>query len=387
MRILYFSSSPVPSQAANSVQVVKMCAAFVRAGHEVRLFCRQNGPAAPDRATLQRVYGITEAIALTTLTQPRLRLLGRALYARRAARHAQAHVSKADLVYGRDIYSLLRARRWGLPIVYEAHMPPANRVKRRMHHLLFSHPSFRRLVTVSHRLAEYYRSTFPELRAAEILAAPNGADDPRDAATSPDAAASANRLQSSHPDLHRRLRSVGYVGSPAAHKGIELVIDLARALPELDFHLVGGSEQTLADLRRSAPANLRLHGHLSQDRLNEIYPSFKVVLAPYRRAPGPRLTDDTEWGSPLKIFEYMAHGCCIVASDLPVIRELVGDGEAAVLCPPEDLEAWRHALGALLNDPDRRRLLAEVARRRFAERYTRSARAQTVLAGLTPHSD
>ncbi|MCB9520892.1 MAG: group 1 glycosyl transferase, partial [Myxococcales bacterium] len=40
MRILYLTNSNVPSTAANSVQVMKMCQALARAGHEVELSCR-----------------------------------------------------------------------------------------------------------------------------------------------------------------------------------------------------------------------------------------------------------------------------------------------------------------------------------------------------------
>ncbi len=374
MRILYLSLSPVPSQAANSVQVVKMCAAFVRAGHSVHLFCRRSASGAPDREALRRTYGVSEDLALTSIAQPRGRLIGRALYARRVACAAQPLLPQFDLVYGRDIYTLLAARRWGLPIIYEAHMPPANGLKRLMHRRLFAHPAFTRLVVVSQRLAEYYAREFPELGTAGIVVAPNGADPPAD-----DEARRASRAP-----FMPAARSVGYVGQPAPHKGIDLVLALARAMPNTEFHLVGGSPEALRRLRAEGAPNLRLHGHIGQGELSRIYRSFAVVLAPYQSTPGgePALTDDTQWGSPLKIFEYMAHGCCVVASDLPVIRELVGQGEAAVLCPPDNLERWHTAVSELLDDPERRRALSAEAERRFTERYTRDRRAETVLAGV-----
>ncbi|TVR35936.1 MAG: glycosyltransferase [Spirochaetaceae bacterium] len=369
MKILYLSSSTVPSRAANSVQVVKMCDAMVRAGHTVRLFCRppEGGEAQLD--AVRALYGIGRELQLEAVRQPKGRLFGRALYARRVAKRAAPYLADTDLLYARDMYSLAALRNCGRPLIYEAHMPPANAFKRALQRRLFRSPDFLRLVTVSERLADYYRAMFPELHGKSVVVAPNGADTP--------ASAAANE---------EPRRSVGYVGQLHAHKGPALLLQLARALPEVDFHVVGGSEADIRRLRTHAPANLTFHGHVPQGELSAWYRSFKLVLAPYRRAAGSaRLHDDTEWGSPLKIFEYMAHGCCIVASDLPVIRELVGDNEAAALCGEDAAGEWAAKVTELLQEPQRRAQLSAAAQRRFLAHYTREARVKRVLA-LSGHT-
>ena len=54
---------------------------------------------------------------------------------------------------------------------------------------------------------------------------------------------------------------MGYVGNLYRGRGVELVVELARALPEVAFELVGGSEADLARWRAAGlPANLELHG-------------------------------------------------------------------------------------------------------------------------------
>jgi glycosyltransferase involved in cell wall biosynthesis len=59
--------------------------------------------------------------------------------------------------------------------------------------------------------------------------------------------------------------------------------------------------------------------------------------------------------SPLKMFEYMAAGRPIVASDLPALREVLRDGENALLVPPEDPQALAAAIQQVRSD----RALAE----------------------------
>ena len=69
--------------------------------------------------------------------------------------------------------------------------------------------------------------------------------------------------------------------------------------------------------------------------------------------------------SPLKLFEYMAAGRPIVASDLPSIREVLRDGVNALLVPPGDPVAMAAAIARLLGD---RALAARLAARRAAKR-------------------
>ena len=47
-------------------------------------------------------------------------------------------------------------------------------------------------------------------------------------------------------------------------------------------------------------------------------------------------TNLADWISPLKMFEYMAQGKAIVASDLPMLREVLRNGENALLCDSDD---------------------------------------------------
>jgi glycosyltransferase involved in cell wall biosynthesis len=55
--------------------------------------------------------------------------------------------------------------------------------------------------------------------------------------------------------------------------------------------------------------------------------------------------------SPLKLFEYLTTGLPIVASDLPAIREVLTDGETALLVPPDNPQALASALTRLSGDP------------------------------------
>jgi glycosyltransferase involved in cell wall biosynthesis len=87
--------------------------------------------------------------------------------------------------------------------------------------------------------------------------------------------------------------------------------------------------------------------------------------------------------SPLKMFEYMAAGRPIVATDFPVVREVLRDGETAVLVPPDNAEALGEGIQRVLVSPG---LCQRVARgaRDAAQGYSWNARARTILSTSFP---
>jgi glycosyltransferase involved in cell wall biosynthesis len=84
--------------------------------------------------------------------------------------------------------------------------------------------------------------------------------------------------------------------------------------------------------------------------------------------------------SPGKMFEYMAARRLIVSSDLPVIAEVLNEGNA-VLCGPEEIDAWERALSRASMDADWRERLARKARR-DVERYTYRSRVRQIFTAL-----
>jgi glycosyltransferase involved in cell wall biosynthesis len=69
------------------------------------------------------------------------------------------------------------------------------------------------------------------------------------------------------------------------------------------------------------------------------------------------------YASPLKLFEYMACGRSIVAPDQPNIREILRDGETALLFNPNEPGAMWRAVRRLAADPRLREEIGQAARR------------------------
>ena len=88
--------------------------------------------------------------------------------------------------------------------------------------------------------------------------------------------------------------------------------------------------------------------------------------------------DISEYNSPLKLFEYMAHKKSIISSDIPVLREVL-DEENSILVEPDNINAWANALNQMAQ-PDLREKLSVKAHQDFLRYYTWQSRAKTILS-------
>ena len=84
---------------------------------------------------------------------------------------------------------------------------------------------------------------------------------------------------------------------------------------------------------------------------------------------------------PMKVFSYMAAGRPIVAPDLPDIREVLANGQTALLVPPDDTNAAVAAVRGLLQDSARADRMGSAARE-ASRRFTWEARAQKIADAI-----
>lgn len=364
MRLAYLSGSTVPSRAANGIHVMKMSAAFAAHGVEVLLITtdRPGEPAAGDPYAF---YGVPETFSLQKAAWPVVKGRGY-LYGLDAARHAKRF--GPDVVFCRHLPGCCAAAARGLPVVFEAHHPVrgTHPFYHSMLRWLSGSSRLRRLVVISRALRDHYAENYPRLEG-RIVVAPDGAGLP---------AADAEPLMLGDGRL-----KVGYVGHLYEGRGVDLLVEVAKRCPWADIHLVGGTEEDVRRWRERAEDidNVRIHGFQPPATTDSYRLAMDVLVAPYQERVSVRGShlDTARWMSPLKIFEYMAAGRAIIASDMPAIREVL-DGDNAVLVPSGSVERWVDALQRT-RDPDLRHRLAVRARRDFEERYSWSARAALLL--------
>lgn len=162
-------------------------------------------------------------------------------------------------------------------------------------------------------------------------------------------------------------RTVAYVGSIGQYhswKGVDTFLEASKILPELSFVLAGGERNEIAQLKKLYPT-VRFLSHIPHEKAIQVMEAADVVVLPNKKGnPIPE-----KYTSPLKLFEYLASGAAIVASDLPSIREVVSESEVTFF-EAGDVESLAEAIKSATPKPN------------DVKRFTWKNRAFSFLSGL-----
>jgi glycosyltransferase involved in cell wall biosynthesis len=373
MKIAAISTAQIPSNTANSIQVMKVCQALAQLGHEVRLYVP--GRDASRWESLAEWYGLAEKFEIEWLAgSPRLR---RNDFAWTAARRAQAW--GAGLVYSWVIQSAVLALPGGAPVLYEAHDLPTGRLGPLWLRAFLRLPGKKRLVLITRALRNALERRYGRLLGEEqMMIGPNGID---------------LALYQGLPGPTKARRwlglpdelTVGCTGHLYAGRGGDLFLALADRFPALRFLWVGGRAEDVTAYREKATQagleTVTFTGFIPNARLPLYQAAADILLMPYGRAiSGSSGGNSAEICSPMKLFDYIGAGRAILSSDLPVIHEVL-DEDSAVFANPEDVEDWTKALARLAGDEQLRTRVSGRARE-LAVEYSWVERERKCLQGL-----
>jgi glycosyltransferase involved in cell wall biosynthesis len=207
--------------------------------------------------------------------------------------------------------------------------------------------------------------------ASKILVNPNGVDPERY-----HPAISGDRIRNQF-NLNKK-RVLGFIGTFSKWHGVtflaDCILEFFKKYPEKStevvFLLIGKGPEfsavknKLHDLIDTG--QIVLPGQIPQEESPEYLAACDVLLSPH--VPNP---DGTKFfGSPTKLFEYMAIGKPILASSLEQIGEILEDGKTARLHEPANLEQCVNGLLELAENDEKWTKMGSVAREVCLEKYT-----------------
>jgi glycosyltransferase involved in cell wall biosynthesis len=386
LRLMYVANNRLPTEKAHGLQIVQMCEALAETGYAVTLVAprRFNTPGMRAVRSLWDHYGVAQNFAfrrlwcldlfplfprfhIAFLTQTITYLLGLLIW--RLPR-------RADVLYTRDLWigAVLVFTHPRTALVYEAHQVHSSWIGRRVQGFLARRAQ---VVAVTGHLADRMRA----LGASRVLIAHDGIRAARFANLPSQAQARAAL------GIPAAAFVVGYVGrlhTMQMPKGLDTLVDAVACAIEtgaaIDLLLVGGPEASATALREQwaarglAPERLHSAGQVAPDAVPRYLAAMDAGVLPL-----PWTEHFAYHASALKLFEYMAAGCAVLASNLPSTAEVLRDGETGLLVPPGDATALADALQRLYVDRDLGRRLGEQARI-DVQQYTWSARAARIRA-------
>lgn len=149
---------------------------------------------------------------------------------------------------------------------------------------------------------------------------------------------------------------VGFVGTFFDYQGIDSLIEASpgvlRIFKNTRFLLVGDGPMMQSWKNKVSQAGLGdafiFTGQVPYARVPLYIGAMDICVAPHHKG--------TNQASPVKLFDYLACGRPIVASDIEVVREIVNGSESSILVDPDNpMELAKGIVTLLENDEDRRR--------------------------------
>ncbi|MEK7642971.1 MAG: glycosyltransferase family 4 protein [Patescibacteria group bacterium] len=305
MVIRYVTSLTYPSALANAGQTIKMAEAFAQS-IDTELWVSEMRVTRED---IWQRYALKKNFPIIAVGRPYFFVWPKSLLLAWRFRAPIQNAPDDTCFYVRDValafFLLITSKKFRQHFVFECHS--LGKMPSFVYRIIFSfaHGIVSTNEEKKKRISAQYGVT-----EALILVAPNGFDlrlfeelpsreDAREALAIP-----------------QNKQVVLYAGSMQSWKGTDIIPALASQLPEMLFFVVGGP----FDEERG---NIRMVSAKPYAVIPRYLRAADVLIAPYK--------DDNERGrmlfSPLKLFEYMASGTPVVATDLPALREIASDAD------------------------------------------------------------
>lgn len=364
MNLVYVANIRMPTEKAHGIQIMKMCEAFSSLGHEVTLVVPKRRNHIEDDPFsyygVRQNFQITWLPTLDTVSWGRLGfLLQTASFVLAVRRCLKTHNS--DLIYSRDELVLLGLGRRQEKSVWEVHGSHKCSISRRVAARVTG------IVYLTESLKRYFEHVCG-IRHLRTLVAHDGVDLEK------------FQVPLSQKECRGKLglpfdkKVVLYAGHLYEHKGVYTLAEAADYLPhDVEVVFVGGTQEDVERFRKynRSRSNAHVLGHKSHADIPLYLKAADVLVL-------PNSSEDErsrQYTSPMKLFEYMASGVPIIASDVPSVREVVPDHLVSFVVS-DDARALADQIKNVLEGDSYQQLTSASA---VAKKYSWSQRAENIL--------
>ncbi len=378
MKLYYYANIRLPTEKAHGIQIMKMCHAFACHGADVtlvvpyRVNTQFQGTDPFDYYRIERNFNLItlpchDPIAFMKFPQGTYITLQSYFFKRSLVRFVRSNsLVKNSVWYTRDEYLLSTLEQLHDTVLWEAHTMPR-------HDFFYRRAWYKCAGVIA--ISNYLKNTLtPFVQSpSRIIKSPDGV-----ALNEFHIDTSRTQARASlHLSPYKKI--IVYAGSLYTWKGIQTLIDASILMPgEMEIVIVGGSNHQVEYWMKKIPpsAHLRLLGHISYSKIPLYLRAADLLVIPN----SGRHLHSSRFTSPMKLFEYMASGTPLVASNVPALREELSEEDAFFFIPDDHRDLLKQISHALAH-PDDAKLRAQRALHKVAA-FSWDARAERILSWM-----
>ena len=349
MKMIYVTNARMPTEKAHGLQIAKMCESFARLGIDLTLYVPKRKNIIAKNAFAY--YGIDKNFKikyLFCLDWVHFGVLGffAQLLTFTLLSFVKIIFQKADIIYSRDELFSVLASFFGKKVIYEMHDYP--RKRKWFYKIMFA--KIAKIISTNKIKKDLLIKEF-SVPPEKIKVLPNGVD-LQDFKINID-----KNLIRKEKNLPQDKKIISYIGKYKTFgqsKGVEEIIynfaELNKERADMFLLLVGINEEEVSQVKQIfkdeqlGDGVYRIITHVPHKEVAGYMQLSDLLIMNY-----PQSRHYAQIMSPIKMFEYMASGTPIVATDLPSVRENL-DKDNALLINPNNKKEFNLAIKRVLDN-------------------------------------
>ena len=363
MRICYLANSAIPSANASSIQIVKMCEAFVNLNHEVLLITTK-----VSNKNIFNFYDVRSKFNYIRLKKFTKFPLGIKYYLFSIFSILESFRFKPEIYITRNFFTCFLLTALKKKTILELHhdVSDESRVVRFLvKKLNFLNSSYIiKLIAITKYAKKNYVSKYL-VKENKIIVLPSGSS-----------------ISKNFTFFKNKKKfNIGYFGSLYKSRGSNIIINLAKIDRGNNYFMYGKIDQLdkLNSIRNIK--NLEIKDYISYKKIPKILSKMDILLMPYtsKITAAGDYGDITNFTSPLKLFDYLSVGRVILCSNYSVLYEVLKDNKNAIFVKNfKNVFAWKMELKRLVNQKTKIMIMSK-NNYKHSKKYSHNRRGQKII--------
>ena len=322
-KIYYISELNLPNSSAYSIHVLKMCEAFSILGYKTTLFTTY----AKNKKIIYKNYCIKSKFEIISLFNQNLQLnfILRIIFTLKILLNT---LNKNSFIISRSIIFSLISSIFMKNIILELHHEITGATRIVYNILKFFHLTNNlNYIFLNRKLNEIYKINKKKFIVLDDAV---------------------NLEMFNHKNIKKYKNTCIYIGSFFEGKGIDQIFRLARQNKNINFHLYG--DKKFLSINETLK-NMKFFGYVEYYKIPKILSKYNVALMPYQnKIKGRSNTQIENYISPLKMFDYMAAGMIILASNIKAYSHILKNNYNCKLIRVNDDFQWSFQIQNILKN-------------------------------------
>ena len=370
MKISYISNSALPGSNANSLQIVKMCEQFTILNNTVNLIVPNTGL---KNLNPYKFYGVKKKFFIKKIKIFKKFPVGLMYYLFSIVSIFYALKYKSDLIITRNYFVCFILTLIKKKCIFEFHhdMTMEGRIVRFIlnNFNFLNSESVIKIIAITHSIKTHYINKYNVIKK-KIIVLPSGTS-----------------LENTvvRINFKNKKLNIGYFGLVNNSRGLDLIINLSNIDKFNNYFIFGAEKKFIRNLQqKNFFSNLNVNGYISNEKIKFFINKMDILIMPYKKkvTSAGNIGDIGKYTSPLKLFDYLASGKVIIASEINVLKEVLKKNYNCVFVRNyANAFAWKNEIDKIKNNRVRRRLLS-ISALDTSKKYRLITRAKKYLDGI-----